>query len=144
MSYLFNKSYLAENSVNVLPNYFTIVLYEPHETLASMYKMHLEASEFRVSLCSELAGLLGHIRKLRPHLLIASIEGTFGGLSTGELGEITEQFPYLHVITVSDNLNDTDIGSLMSLGVNSHINRKFSRPRDIALVARNVTGYFQN
>lgn len=136
------KGYKREFVLDSVPNYFTVVLYEPHEFLSRMYRRHLENIQFRVIVCDELGNLLELIRKNRPHVLIAAIGSSLEGISLDELAIVNDNFPYLHVVTLSDNLEDADISSLMKLGVSSHVNRKFTRPRDIASVARHVVSIF--
>lgn len=135
MPYIFKQKLSLQDLVNIENQVFRILIYEPEEYLGAIYSRYLFSDRFDIMHCQSPAEVYENLNKFNPGLLIYNIdqdrEFVYGRL-------IIKKIPELKVITTAYNINHEVISRLMSLGVVSHINRRFSRPQDLALLAKTL------
>jgi hypothetical protein len=116
-----------------------ILIYEPEDYLAALYAHYLRAHNFDIKHCPNLNEIAGEITSFQPHLVIFSTDrvgqrAKFPGL----ILSLSRKFPDLHFLTTGYNLSHEGIKELMSAGVESHLNRRLSRPQDIPVLVETI------
>jgi hypothetical protein len=133
MSYVYRQKLKLSELANLpdLPN--RVMIYEPENYLGALYGHYLGFHNFEVRLQADARELSGAVSAFAPHLLIFSADQEgFKFLLRG----LTQNFPELKVVTTAYNLSQQSIAELMSLGTLGHINRRFSRPKDLAMLVK--------
>lgn len=139
MSYLIKQQIKLSDLVDLAGDLKLVLVAEPEDCLYGIYARHLREHRFVVHRCDGLDRVPDRLREHCPHLLVLSLEFDGGVRSAVRLlRRLKEEFPELHVVTVSTAAGADDLKVLMSAGVSSHIDRKFSRPQDVAVVAKTV------
>jgi hypothetical protein len=135
MAYLF-KQKLQINELSGLsqPN-FRVLVYEPDETLGGLYAHYLSLHNFDIKGCPDLAGLKDYINNFQPQILVFSADSAAAFASAKT---IFSYYPGLKVVTTGYNLNSEGVSQLMSLGVLSHLNRRFTRPADLPALLKTL------
>jgi len=109
-----------------------ILIYEPEDYLAALYAYYLRLHNFDIKHCPNLSQVGQMTTAFRPHLLIFAADGLWNGVKTsGLILSLSRKFPDLHFLTTGYNLSHQGIKEFMSAGVESHLNRRLSRPQDI-------------
>jgi len=114
-----------------------VLIYEPESELGALYAHYLRAHNFDIRHCPYLASIRQFIAEFEPHLLIFNAESSQALL---EISRVSRNFPagFPRLISTGYNLSGQKIGELMSAGVASHINRKLSRPQDLAILVETI------
>lgn len=137
MPYVFKQSFVMDPLVAVESAIGTALVSIQDAELGGLYAKHLEEQDFFVRKCSDEQSLPALIAEFKPHVLVCSPE-----LALDYLPVFHKSHPSLRVITVGYNLSEQDLADLMRFGVTSHCNRHFSKPKDIATLARQLLGNY--
>jgi hypothetical protein len=116
-----------------------ILIYEPEEYLGALYAHYLKEHNFDVKHCPDLKKIKQIILGFDPELLIYSADSELSAQSQASFfRNLSLNFPSLRVVTTGYNLSSENVREFMSAGVSSHINRRFSRPKDLAFLAKTL------
>jgi len=137
MAYLFRQKISIEDLVEINSSRKKVLLYEPENYLAGLYEHYLQQHNFDVKHCPHLAELKQSIKAFSPDLLIFNVEN-WDGKKKLLAFNFKRDFPLLPVISTGYNVNSEDLTALMDYGIQSHINRRATRPEDIAIIVKNV------
>jgi CheY-like chemotaxis protein len=140
MAYLFKQKFtLADLGLAAPASSRLVLLAEPEAALRSIYLRHLADHGLAVSCCHEVERLLPHVTGHRPHLLILSL-GLFPCLPDAAefLDGIRRRFTAMPVVTVGFDIGGEGLRQLMQAGISSHLDRRFSRPADLAAIAKTI------
>ena len=119
-----------------------ILLLEPEEYRLGIYIQELLKQNFMPIGVRTVDALHKNISNSSPHLLVVSSEIYPHIRQSMELVKsLKNSFPLLPMVTIGYNLSPDDLRSLLSAGVEGHIDRRFSRPADLAQV---VSAVLQN
>ena len=139
MVYLFKQKFnFAELAgLAVLPK--RILIYEPEDYLAALYAHYLRLHNFDIKDCPNLGEINEIIMSFKPHLLIFCADGVRESSQfPGMILSLSRRFPDLHFLATGYNLSHQGIKELMSAGVESHLNRRLSRPQDITVLVKTI------
>jgi DNA-binding NtrC family response regulator len=116
-----------------------VLIFEPEEYLAGIYSDYLTAQNFQVQQRQDLYELHEVLIKFVPHVLIFNAEFLPNhSKNQAWLLSVKKAYPQLHLVTTGYNLNSESVGQLMTAGVSSHINRRLSRPQDLAIIVKSI------
>ncbi len=116
-----------------------ILIHEPESDLAALYFYYLREHNFEIQHCNSSDEIRQAVLVFKPHLLIFNVDGLGSFSKMGLITKIlSKEFPDLNLISTGYNLNGQGLTELMSLGVTSHLNRKLSRPQDLAVLVKTV------
>lgn len=136
MKYIFREHFIFTPMENPITTIRRTLIFEPQFELAQLYAKYLTQQNMEVHICQPEDDLQELVVLVRPHLLVYNIDRGYGFL-----GQLKYIHPALVLITVADEVDEKVLDSLMALGVSGHINRKLSRPRDVAeLAAQTLAG----
>ena len=139
MAYLFKQKLNLSDLAGLARDRKRILIYEPEEYLGTLYSHYLRTHNFDIKHCPDLKRLREYIITFEPDLLIFSL-GLGDGFPKDFLtpNRLIKEFPNLKIISTGYNLSSQKIGELMATGVVSHINRRLSRPQDLALIVKTI------
>jgi DNA-binding NarL/FixJ family response regulator len=106
----------------------TVLLAALDPVLARILTLHLE-QDFMV-IVSEYPLVEMSIRSHSPSVMVFDTGSDPARVTL--LRNMLRQFPLLPVITTSTTVDEAFLDTLMGLGIRGHINRRYSRPQDIA------------
>lgn len=111
---------------------------ESEEYLFGIYSQHLQRHNFVVVHCPEPMELPQAVLSHNPDILILNprISEPFATLKL--VTALKNTFPALPVVTIGDDIDSEQLKRLMSAGIVSHIDRRFSRPRDIIMIVKSI------
>ena len=137
MAFLFKQKFDLRELTGVSEEPKRILVAITEEYLRAMYVSHLSEENFYVKPCAQMDALHEKAAAFFPHLLVV---GTGNGSETAalsrRLAKLKEFNPGLIVVVVGMSSGQEEIKKLMSAGVNAHIDRKFSQPKDIVTIVR--------
>jgi hypothetical protein len=136
MAYMFKQKLRIEDLVNIERQPKRIVLYEPEQYLAALYKHYLTAHNFDVKHCPELSLIKQLMSSFAPQVLVYNIEDSLKNAEPqlNRLIKLKKDFPETFVVTLGFNTSSEMLKLLLQAGVTSHINRKLSRPNDLVYI----------
>lgn len=140
MRYLFKQKLNLSDLVNFKGVQKKVLIYEPQEYLAALYSHYLRLHNFDIKHCPEFGKLKTMITDFCPELLIFNVEAETKSKENPSFN-FKRHFPGLLVVTIGYNLGSESLKSLMNAGVSSHINRKLSRPQDVAVVVNTLLNH---
>jgi hypothetical protein len=139
MTYIFKQKINLQDLAALSREAKRVLIFEPEDNLAALYAYYLSIHNFDIKHCLHLAALSRFISDFRPHLLIFNAEAP---QVLFEIRRISASLPMdierPSLISTGYNLSGQKIGELMSAGVASHINRRLSRPQDLAILVETV------
>ena len=135
MAYIYRQKLNLSELVDLPKISRRVVVYEPNDYLGALYRHYLRAHNFDVKHCPDLLLLKETVAAFAPGLLVFCADAGRTGVI---LKNFSQNFPSLKIVTTAYNLNQEEVSSLMAFGVQSHINRRFSRPQDLVLLARTL------
>lgn len=138
MAYLFKqKLNLSELVVNSLSPK-RVLIHEPEEYLAALYGHYLRQHNFDVKHCPDLEKISKVINIFKPDVLVfcADAPHLAGGL-WNLLPRLSQDFPQLRLVSTGLD-SSSRVKELMAAGVLGHINRKLSRPQDLAVIIKSI------
>ncbi|MEK7618348.1 MAG: hypothetical protein AAB410_04330 [Patescibacteria group bacterium] len=137
MAYITKQKFNIRELVGSLPPTKTILLVINEENLREIYRRQLIEHNFQVN-TAVFADVVAMARYLNSaDLLIVELANT-SDEKLEFLRIITKDFSNLPVITVGHTISGNILEKVMSLGVVSHLDRKFSRPADLALMVKTL------
>lgn len=108
----------------------TVILAESEPTACAIYSRHFEDVNMQVVKCDALSNLLAQIESVQPDVLVLNPLPDIGQ-AVRLMKQIKQLFPNLPVVTISESLQENHLDAIMNTGVSCHLNRQFSRPRDL-------------
>jgi len=139
MAYIFKQKLNLADLAGLSAGPKRILIYEPEDYLAALYTHYLCQHNFDIKHCPNLSEVSGVIANFHPHLFIFNADGFSAAPKfSGLILSLSQKFSDLHFLTIGYNLSRQGIKELMSAGVESHLNRRLSRPQDIVEVARTL------
>ena len=120
-----------------------ILIYEPEEYLAALYQHHLRLHSFEVMHCLALEQAKLALTGFEPDVFVFCADAdNASSNATVEIWKLLRSlgadFPKLRLVSTGLNSSNDLISQLMRAGVLGHINRKLSRPQDLAVVVKSV------
>ncbi len=134
MSYLYKQKLSFEDLQGWQSEQWRVVVFEPERYLLGIYSHHLEQNGFEIQTVSEPDDIIITVSQFSPHLLVFNADKTSKDNSLS-LFRIKREFPRLYILTTACDLSYEDVKELMAKGISGHINRRLSRPQDIAHIA---------
>ena len=138
MPYIFKQKINLQDLVPTENRIVKILIYEPEEYLAGLYRLYMHPYNFHIKHCLEVTELLGNLAVFEPELLIYNADTGKNFLLNKTL---FKNYPSLKIITTAYNISHEQVRKLMDHGVSSHINRRFSRPADVATLVATVLNH---
>lgn len=139
MAYLFRQKLKISDLVVLEQNLQKILLAEAEEYRSALYSQYLSSETQVVLRCGDLYDLAGQIRKHSPHLLVLSVEMVPGFTrAVSLLRRLRSDYPGLQIVTLGHGLDADEVKQLMGTGVCGHVDRRFSRPQDLAEIVRTI------
>lgn len=135
MSYIFKQKLNISDLAPVDSVVPKVLVFEPEDYLGGLYKHHLNNHSFDVRHCVSHHEIDGWINFFSPDLLIFSLDSDF---SLSDAKKIFKKIPHIKIITTSFNISHENVKDLMASGVLGHINRRFSRPKDLVTLAKTL------
>lgn len=135
--YLFKQKFDLRELTGVQEEPKKILVAIAEEYLCALYTYHLSAENFYVKPCGRLDVLYEKAASFSPHLLVVDIgTGNDSAVLVRHLVKLKVSHPGLIIVAVGLASGHEEIKNLMSAGVNAHIDRKFSQPKDIVAVVK--------
>ena len=145
MAYLFKQQFnindlIAERAVNPsVVSVVPVVVVEPEIYLAKLAEKYLLAAGLQVNYCANPVLLTEFLRRTSSSALLINPAAYMEIKHAAKaIADIRDNFPRLAVVTIAHNLEAEELGQLMSAGIASHINRKLSRPQDVADIIKTL------
>jgi hypothetical protein len=139
MAYIFKQKINLADLVGLTRESKRVLIYEPQNDLAALYAHYLKVHNFDIKHCLHLPAIRQLMLEFKPHLLIFNAEQPH---VLSEIKRTTQRLGSDYIvpslISTGYNLSGQEIGELMSYGVSSHINRKLSRPEDLAILVEAI------
>ncbi len=132
MAYLFRQKFNITDLINPAASK-KVLIFEPEEYLAGVYELYLK-EHFLVSHTRSLDAVRPAVDVFKPHVLVFNIDGD---LAIKFLLNLKPDFPQLLLVSTSFAGGER-VKELMQLGVLGHINRRFSRPSDLAVIVKSI------
>jgi len=139
MSYIFRTKVNLRDLVDLPVKTKRILVAEEEEYLLALYAYHLICEDFHVKPCRSVDALHGHAEVFKPHLLI--LNDAFLGSKISIINLVKKlrvTNPELYVVTIGHGTQGNDLSQLMAAGINGHIDRKLSKPQDVAALAKTL------
>src|SRR5690242_19928466 len=138
MAYLFKQKLRLEELANLPQVQNRVLVFEPDDYLGALYRRYLTAHNFEVRHCPDLALLHAALAAFGPNLLVFSADHL---RPERAISNFFQAFPGLKIITTAYNLNQEAVSGLLAAGVLSHMNRRFSRPADLVILAESFINH---
>ena len=139
MSYILKQKLNIKDFVGFQSPVHKIVLHEPEEYLSALYAHYLREHNFEVKNCSSLDQLRDSVEDFAPKILIFSVESpTNLNFKANWLLNFKNNFPQITIITTGFNTSSDILKLLLQAGISSHMNRKLTRPQDLAIIAKHL------
>ena len=117
----------------------TVLLVEPEDYLRNLYSLYLSRQSFAVEHCLNSDELEASINFLLPNVLVFSTSYFDKPIvAVRFLSRIRQQFPSLPVVAITFNSSHDHLKQLVSAGVTSHIDRRLTRPEDLATIIKTL------
>lgn len=117
----------------------SILLLEPDQYLRSLYSLYLKRHDFGVEIVLKAESLSSAIAFLNPHALVFSTHYYPKAENSAKtLLSIRTQFPRLPIVTIGLVHDHEQLKKFIAAGITSHIDRKLTRPQDLAVVIRTL------
>lgn len=137
--YFFKEKFHISELVPVQIYTRSILVAEPEEYLRQIYVNNLSKHGYVAEHCGNLSDVVNLVGSGSHGAMILSPHMEKGLKRFYEVvGYIREIRPSLVIITVGESLQPEILSNLMSLGVVSHLDRRFSRPKDIIEIINSV------
>jgi hypothetical protein len=139
MAYLFRQKFKVDDLANLTAEKIPVLIFSADSFLAQIYAAYLRAHNLEVKHCQDELMLKDSLLRFAPRLLLADANffSSIGGNWLGPIN-IKRDFPSLLVVTVGRGLGAESLAKLMRAGVSSHVDRRFSRPQDLAVVVKTL------
>ena len=136
MAYIFKQKLQISDLADLKQTQKKVLLYQPEEYLGLLYGHYLKLHNFDVKHCPALDTIKAQATAFLPHVLIFNIHGQDANRELSWLGGFKKEFPSVYVVTVGMNIDAGSLKKLLDIGVSSHVNRRHSRPQDIAILTK--------
>ena len=139
MPYLFKQKLNIGDLIALNTEAKRVLIFEPEEYLSGIYAYHLSNQDFEVVERRDLYETASALSLYKPHLLVFNAE-FLGGTKKNKtwLLSVKKDYPQLHVVTTGYNLSSEGVGELMAAGISSHLNRRLTRPQDLAVIVKSI------
>ncbi len=137
MPYIFKEKFKIADLAPLAGLEKKILLLDADESLLNIYGALMAGKNFEILACRSLPEVDGLARRHRPAALVCNLDmfaspAPFVRL----LARLRRRAPEIKCITHALQLELGDLSELMSAGVFSHIERKLTRPADLAAVVK--------
>ena len=137
--YLFKQKFDLRELTGISEEPKRILVAIAEEYLRALYIGHLSEENFYVKPCGQMDALHEKAAGFSPHLLVVGAgSGSETSALVRSLVRLKEFYPGLVVVAVGFGSGQEDIKKLMAAGVNAHIDRKFSQPKDIVTIVKTL------
>ena len=139
MAYLIKNKFNIEQLVDLQKNLWRVFLLEPEQYLLNLYHNYLHENDFFVEPAQSIDGIEYKLKKFKPHLLI--LNSIFFEKEKNLhkiIGNLKSEDTNFQIISFGAALSHVQLKIVMSAGVVSHIDRRFSRPIDIIHIAKGL------
>ncbi len=138
MAYLFKQKLNLLELANAAHRPKRVLIQEPEEYLAALYQHYLLEHNFDVKHCPDLHNISKFIIEgFYPDVLVFCADANFEGVRQF-LSQFSYRFPGVLLIATGISSDSELVRELMSAGVTGHINRKLTRPQDLAIVIKSM------
>lgn len=143
MAIVYKQKFRVSELVSLLPkDKKRVLLAEAVEVLARIYHLHFQKADMDLNWVKTKAALKAELFGGNYDLLVCGLN-IFR--DTQEALEFFKEKDKQNILTpsltVSFEMPATEAGRLMDYGVLGHIDRRFSKPTDIIIIAKNILNY---
>lgn len=136
MVFLSKQKFNVQELAEVIKPKRNVLLIMGEEPLGEVYRRHLNDHDFVVDVY-DFAEVVEIARRLNSaSLLVMELRHDAGNRQLEFLKAVKRDFPNISVITVGQAIEDEILSKLMDLGVIGHLDRRFSRPQDLVVLAK--------
>lgn len=135
MNYVQKQKFNIQELFEAVPRGSIVGVIEPERYLAKLYEKYLQAHGFTVLHFQPGELLTVFVERVSPKLVLLASDNAS---AYDHIERIRRHNPHILLVTIAHNANQEDIEHFMSHGVTSHINRKLSRPQDVADIIRGL------
>jgi DNA-binding NarL/FixJ family response regulator len=136
MKYIFQKHFSLQTQELFMTKIYSAVIFEPKYELAQLYAKYLSLQNLQVRICLVENDLKTLVLTTQPDMLVYNIDKGYEILKY-----FKHQNPAIILITIADDLGETELDRLMELGISGHVNRSVTPPRDIGTLAGQLLQY---
>jgi CheY-like chemotaxis protein len=115
----------------------TVLLAEPEPTACAIYSRHMQDAHMQVVQCDALSNLISQVETLNPDILVINPNPDIGQ-TIRLMAKLKKQFPSLPIISMGESIRESHLDAIMNAGVSFHLNRQFSRPRDLLVAMEQI------
>lgn len=109
-----------------------VLVFEPENSLLEIYVKYFSNRNFVPYVCRDLDALHNAVNSIRPRALVMGLPEYLNFSEVlSKILFIKNKFSFLPIISYAYNLPSAQVKQLMTSGINSHLDRKFSQPRDL-------------
>ncbi len=139
MAYVFKQKFNIAELISKPSNQTVVLIVEPDIYLAKLAERHLVAVGYRSCYCPDILLLEEFLSRVNPTVLLFNPEAcrTFG-IAAGLIKKIIGGYPSLRVVTITHDIPGQNLSQMMNAGIASHINRKLTKPKDVAEIIRTL------
>ena len=139
MPYIFKQKLHIQDLAGADKALRRVLIFEPEEYMGALYHSHLRMHNFEVRHCAELNMVVSVAEDFLPNLLVFNIDHPQSTNSKGRwLVNFRQRFPHVCLITTGFNIDVELLKQLMPSGPVSHLNRRLTRPQDLAVLAKTL------
>jgi response regulator of citrate/malate metabolism len=139
MAYLIKNKFNIEQLVDLQKNLWKVFLLEPELYLLNLYQSYLHTHEFFVEPAQSVDGIERRLKRFQPHLLILNAVFFEKEKQLHKIiNNLKAESINFQIISFGAGLSQEQLKNVMSAGVVSHIDRRFSRPIDIIHIAKSI------
>ena len=139
MTYVFKEKFQLADLANVSRVAKCVVLLETDSILRDIYKTEFGLLGLDSVFCENQFEVDSVVKRHNPHLFICNTDIFKNESELIELLKyIKKIYHYLPLLTYSLRTSPDLLSKLLNCGVSSHLDRKFSRPRDLLDIVRAV------
>ncbi|MDR3643012.1 MAG: hypothetical protein P4L74_05295 [Candidatus Doudnabacteria bacterium] len=137
MAYLVKQKFNVADLARIPEKKNRVLIYGSDLYLCQLYASYLRLCRLETRHCASQDLVANVLSGFMPSLLLVDLDSlSYSGDSWLKNLNFNRDFPSLLIVTISGNSDSKSVAKLMSAGVSSHINRKFSRPQDVAEVVK--------
>ena len=115
----------------------TVLIFSNESEIASLYGMHLTDRFFTVVFCEDVSKLVSTIHEQNPAVVLLHLSDNVDSLLR-KLSSFRRTYPDLPIVTVGLSLSEESMKAVMRLRGAGHINREYSKPKDIVVLLEQI------
>lgn len=134
MQYITKKKFSFRDDPYYKLHGVQVALVEPDVESNALYGQRLTAANMEVESFASLDELLSKLAQSQYHVIVVSPQPK----EFPVLAEVKSTVPDTPIITISRQMSESQLDGIMKLGVDAHINRDLTRPRDLLVTIQQV------